>query len=278
MSQFARKEFMRNPAAAGIVPGNNIHLFSRNDLPTALTNNQYNYFAASFDGANDSSRLGFGILAFFVRELTLSLQSDVLSAYTTALEAAFSYSTPLSSDVYMRFGGSVGIRLKSVPLAQVANGLFGTDSRFIPALSFGMLLQTPRARVGVAAFNLTNTVVTFEAQPQIRLVESRLYILQGKYTAFDNDIWRIEPAVALKVREDSRLPIIDLALMGSYGDKLLFGGGFRFGDIAPKPGYVVLHVGTVIGRNEIALSYDFPLAAAGTIALKYVEATFGVTL
>ena len=57
MSQFSQMEFLRNPAAAGITPGNNLHLFSRNDLPTQFTpTNQFNYFAATFDGSNDSSQ------------------------------------------------------------------------------------------------------------------------------------------------------------------------------------------------------------------------------
>jgi len=276
MSQFPRVEFMRNPAAAGIVPGNNFHLFSRNDLPTPYSSGQFNYFAASFDGANDSSQLGLGILAFFVREIAFGTLNEPFNAYTTAFDGAFSYSTPLSSDVSFRLGGTIGLRVKTVPIYPIGNNLQGVDSRVIPAIGFGMMLVSDRFRAGVAAYNLTNPTITFDHVPQVRLNESRLYIAQVSFIAYEDAVWVIEPAAALKVKQAIRRPVADVAVLGRFANKVLFGAGLRGGDIA-RP-YANLQLGAIIGDVEIAVSYDIPIVESGVVALKYVEATLGVTL
>lgn len=276
MSQFSRMEFMRNPAAAGLTPGNNLHLFSRNDLPTIYTNNNYNYFAASFDGANDSSQVGFGLLAFFAREIAITTTQNPQSAFSIGLDGAFSYTTPLDANVRFRIGGSIGLRIKSVPVTSQANGLSGVDSRILPAFSFGVMISGHRFHAGASAYNLTNTTVTFQAAPQIILIESRLYLVQGSFVAFENDSWKFEPVAAIKVKQGELKPIVDLAMTGSFARKILFGGGVRFGAIAPN--YAILQLGAMFGDYEIVLSYDLPLASAGVVALKYIEATVSATL
>lgn len=276
MSQFNRMEFARNPAAAGIVPGNNLRLFSRNDLGTPYTSSQFNYFAASFDGANDSSEVGFGLLAFFARELAFSTTNDPLNAYSSGLDLAFSYQTSFSHAVRFRIGGSLGLHLKSVPIVFVSNGLEGVARKLFPGLAFGILFEGERFRAGAAAFNLTNPTITFPDAPQLPpLSESRLYLLQGTFTAYEDLNWKIEPSAAVKFKQ-GRFPIADLALTGRFAHKVIFGAGARFGSIAPS--YAVGQIGAVFGDYEVVLSYDMPLGQAGAIYLKYLEATVAATL
>jgi type IX secretion system PorP/SprF family membrane protein len=276
MSQFSRMEYMRNPAAAGLTPGNNLHLFTRNDLPTIYTNNNYNYLGVSFDGANDSSQLGFGLLGLFAREIAITTTQTPQSAYSIGLDGSFSYASPLDADVRFRIGGSIGLRVKSVPVTSTANGLAGVDSRLLPAFSFGVMVTGDRFRAGASAYNLTNTTVTFQAAPQIVLIESRLYLLQGSFTLYEDDVWKLEPVAAIKVKQRELKPIVDVAITGSFAHRVLFGAGARVGAIAPN--YAIAQLGAIFGDYEIVLSYDFPLASAGVVALKYIEATVSATL
>lgn len=276
MSQFTRMEFLRNPAATGITPGNNLHLFNRNDLPTQFTSNQFNYFAATFDGSNDSSQLGFGVGAFFVREFVAAQNNTFLNAYTTGLDGAFSYQTLLNPSVQLRVGLAVGGRVKSVPVTALSTGLQGTDSRIIPAISFGIMIASQKAHIGAAAFNVSNPTVTFNNGPLVVINESRLYIVQALVEAYRDNLITITPAAALKIREGGQTPTVDGAVTGSFSNKLLFGIGFRAGQI--KPNYLIGQAGVIINDFEVTVSYDHPLASAGVVALSYLEATVGITL
>jgi hypothetical protein len=278
MSQFTRVAYMRNPAAAGLTPGNNFHLFNRNDIPpVALPNN--NYFAMSFDGANDSAKLGFGLLAFFNREFRYQDQANGQFAYTVGLDGSFSYITQVNAAMQFRLGGSIGARFISVPVQQVANNATGLVSRLIPSLSFGIMLATDRADAGVSAYNLTNPVVTFQGAPEVRLVESRMFLLQGSFLAYTDQNWEIRPAAALKLRQGTnRLDnmVAEGGITGTFANQILFGGGIRAGGI-PFP-YGIVQLGLIIRGNELVVSYDVPIGNPLANAYKFLEATFGITL
>lgn len=186
-SQFYAAPLYLNPAFAGSTGQNRIGMNYRNQWPSIDAN--FNTFSAFYDTYIEDKNSGIGVLLTRDSEGVLGLQSISLAfqySYDLQIVKGLSFRPGFQASIYNRsinfdkltFGDQFDPVTGDVINPTSAEGLNTGQSKFFPDISFGGLLYSKRAWLGIAAHHVT--------QPNQSLIgeESRLPMKISAHAGF----------------------------------------------------------------------------------------------
>ena len=274
-SLFFMNDYAINPAVAGM--REKMELRSLNRYQWEGITDAPRTYTLSFTAPLSGGSMGAGVYLF----------TDIVGpTRRIGAQGSYAYRIPLSSDMQLGFGLSVGVLqyaldADKIKLAEGDDPALGnyTSSVNVIDAKIGVHLQGENFHVGLSIPQLSQS--NLNIYPSSGAGSSSLvshFLLNGGYTYEINDDFKVEPNVMLKLVTPAPIKI-DAMVRGYYKDIVWLGGGFRNSDaftgmigvkwnnkihIAYAHDFTTTDVSKYsTGTHEIMLGIDLPDPRAG---------------
>lgn len=286
-SQFYAAPLYLNPAFAGSTGQNRIGMNYRNQWPAIDAN--FNTISAFYDTYIEDKNSGIGVLLTRDREGVLGLQSISLAfqySYDLQIVKGLSFRPGFQAAIYNRsinfdkltFGDQFDPLTGDIISPTSAEALNTGQSKFFPDLSFGGLLYSKRAWLGIAAHHVTQpnqSIIGEESKLPMKLSAHagfKFYFKPGEMgDGFYKKGQERSFAPAIQYRHQGEFDQMDLGFYFTF-EPLIIGTWYRGVPFKKVNGFtnnesIVMLIGfTKKGAKDIlniGYSYDYTISQLG---------------